>query len=104
MRIVIFIATCVITCLHAFAATINLKGNQRSINDICMIFGAVLAIFGNILCLWGSSVDWLITLVGFSCIVFAAILNGRKRQSFHLQHHMVRITIFSLLLIGWLFI
>lgn len=104
MRIVICIFACVITCFHALAAAINLKRNQSSINDIWMILGAVLAILGIILCLLGSGIDWLISLVGFSCIVFAAIQNGRKRQSFHLSHHIVRITIFSLLVFGLLFI
>ncbi len=104
MKIAICVLACLAACLHALAAVSQIRKRQSSHNDLLMIAGAVIVLGGVVLCLAGSSLDWLVALAGFGLIGAAAILNGKRKQDFHLRHHVVRLSLLALLTIALLFV
>ncbi|MGN0352053.1 MAG: hypothetical protein ACI4ES_10410 [Roseburia sp.] len=103
MRIVLCIITIACVVLHAFAAMTQIKNNENKTNDIWMMIGAFVALVGAILCLLKNDFDWLMALIGFGFIAYAAVQNGRKKHNVHIRHHIVRASIFIILLIGFFF-
>ena len=45
--------------------------------------------------------DWVIALPGCIAICAAAIWNGKKSGQLHLQHHIIRMAMSLLLIIGF---
>lgn len=103
MKIVLGIVAIACAGLHAFAAMTQIKNNKNKMNDILMMIGAFVALAGAILCLISNGIDWMLALIGFALIAYAAIQNGRKKQNFHIRHHIVRISIFTILVMGFFF-
>lgn len=104
MKIILCILSFIIVCLHALAAAAHLRGKERSANDILMLAGALLSLGGIVLCLTGKNADWLVSLAGYALILYAAIQNGRQKNTFHIRHHIIRAAIFTLLTIGFCFL
>lgn len=103
MKIALCMIAGVVVCLHAYAAIMQMRTNRNNANNVLMIIGVVLAIIGIALCLANIGIDWLISLVGFAFIIFSAIQNGRKNQNFHIRHHIIRFSVFTILTIGLLY-
>lgn len=101
MRIALCIVTIVCAFLHAFAAATEIKSGENKTNDILMVVGALVTLAGVILCLLNNGIDGLLVLIGFGLIAYAAVQNGRKKQNVHIRHHIVRISIFIILSIGF---
>ena len=104
MRIVLCIVAIICAGLHALAAMTQIKNNVNKTNDILMITGSVVVLAGVILCLLNNSIDWLMALIGFGLIAYAAVQNGRKKQNVHICHHIVSVSIFIVLSIGFFFL
>lgn len=104
MKTALCIVTAIVACLHAYAATAQMKKAPNKTSDILMIAGAAAAIIGTLFCWMSNGLDWLIAALGFALIAYAAIQNGRTGQSFHIQHHIVRISVFLVLVVGFYFI
>lgn len=101
MKFVLCIAAIIFAGLHGFAAVAQIVNSKNKTNDIFMIIGASAALAGAIFCLLNNSIDWLLALTGFALIAYAAIQNGRKKQNFHIRHHIVRVSIATILTIGF---
>lgn len=104
MKIALCIVAIICAGLQALAAMTQIKSSVNKTNDILMITGAVVVLAGVILCLLNNSIDWLMALIGFGLIAYAAVQNGRKKQKVHICHHIVRVSIFIVLSIGFIFL
>lgn len=104
MRIVLCIVAFACVGLHAFAAVSQIKSSENKKNDIWMMAGALIALVGIVLCLLGNGIDWLLAIIGFGMIAYAAIQNGRKMENVHISHHIVRLSIFIIFIIGFFFL
>lgn len=97
MKIALCIIAGIVVFLHTYAAISQIRKRQNKNNEMLMIIGAVLSVIGITLCLVNNGIDWLVATAGFTLIVYACIQNGRQNQNFHIQHHIVRISLFSVL-------
>ena len=104
MRLALCVVTILCVGLHSFAALTQIKGGENKINHLLMLVGSLVVLAGVILCFLNSRYDWLIALIGFGCIAYVAVQNGRRNQNVHLLHHIVRASIFIVLLIGFIFL
>ena len=86
--------------LHAFAAIAHAKNSTDKTNDILMTLGAIITIISGALCVMNVTIDWILALCGLGFIVFAAIQNGKQKGNFHIKHHIVRISISIVLVVG----
>ncbi len=99
MKIALCIAAGIVVCLHALASFAQLRSGKE--NAWMMIAGAAVAAAGIVLCLCGGSMDWVFALAGFLLIACAAIQNGQKKQDVHIRHHIIRISLFVALTLGF---
>ena len=104
MRLPLCVVTILCVGLHSFAALTQIKDGGNKINDRRMLVGALVVLAGVILCFLNSRYDWFIALIGFGCIAYAAVQNGRRNQNVHLLHHIVRFSLFAVLSIGLFFV
>ena len=104
MRLVLCVVTILCVGLHSFASLTQIKGGENKINHLLMLVGSLVVLAGVILCFLNSRYDWLIALIGFGSIAYAAVQNGRRNQNVHLLHHIVRISLFAVLSIGLFFV
>ena len=102
MKIFFGIVIILFAGLHAFAAITHAKNSTDKINDRLMALGAIIAIISGILCATNVTSDWILAFVGLGLIVFAAIQNGKQKDNFHIRHHIVRIGISIVLVVGLL--
>lgn len=82
MRLPLCVVTILCVGVHSFAALTQIKDGGNKINDRRMLVGALVVLAGVILCFLNSRYDWFIALIGFGCIAYAAVQNGR-RYVFH---------------------
>lgn len=104
MRLAVCVVAILCSGLHSFASLTQLKGGGNKNNHLLMLVGSLVVLAGVILCFLNSRYDWLIVLIGFGCIAYAAVQNGRRNQNVHLLHHIVRFALFAVLSIGLFFV
>lgn len=73
-------------------------------SHIVMALGSILLLAAVLVNVLGSSLDWLAALLAGGLLCGAAIQNGRRAGSLHLSHHIVRILLCALLVIGFIFV
>ncbi len=99
MRIVINMIGAVFAVLSMIAALSQLKSKEAS--HMIMACGAVLLIAAVAVNLLGGGFDWVVGLLGVTLICAAAIWNGKRSGNFHIQHHLIRIVLSILLVVGF---
>jgi len=102
MKVFLGIVITLFAGLHAFAAITHAKNSADKRNDRTMTLGAMIAIISGILCATNVTFDWVLALAGLGLIIFAALQNGKQKDNFHIQHHIVRIGISIVLVVGLL--
>ena len=107
MRIVISIFAVLFGLLHIIAAAAQFKSKDPAVRGSAalMACGGVLLLSSAIAHLaYGGSGGWMVALsaavCGFLPICFAAYLNGKRSDSSHPSHRLVRGAIAVLLVIG----
>ena len=89
--------------LSAIAAVSQMKTEKGPFPAVWMLAGSALLIAAAVCGIAKQSYDFLLALLGCAGICAAAIANGLKSGSFHIQHHIIRITLSLLLIIGFFF-
>lgn len=100
MKIFFGIVVVLFAGLHALVAITHAKNSADKTNDRLMTLGAIIAIISSVLCVMNVTFDWVLALVGLGLIIFAAIQNGKQKDNFHIKHHIVRISISGVLVVG----
>ncbi|WP_322175033.1 hypothetical protein [Acutalibacter caecimuris] len=87
--------------LSAVAALSRVRGAYPAPHVLMAIGGIGLlnAVIDNLV---GGSSDWLLALIACGMICAAAIWNGRRAGALHGSHHLVRISLSTLLVAGFI--
>lgn len=101
MKIALYILSAAAGGLSLSAALSQMKAEKRSSSHILMALGSLILLAAIACNLAKQSADWLLALLGTGMICTAAVWNGKRSGSFHLQHHVIRILISIILVIGY---
>ena len=102
MQIVLCIASVLFGGLSLLAAAVQVKKEKKSLSAFLMAAGSLLLIAAVVCNILGLHVDFLLALFGCAAICAAAIWNGMKNDRLHPMHHVIRIALSILLLIGFI--
>lgn len=102
MRAILCIVSILFGGLSMIAAVSQIKSEKKAISALIMITGSTLLITAVILNIIGQQLDGIIALLGCAAICAAAILNGIKSKQLHIQHHIIRIMLSMILIIGFI--
>lgn len=102
--IALYILSIAFAALHCFAAVRRFKADKKAFPGVLMIIGSLI-LAGAVICgIAKQSFDFIFALFGCGLICFAAVFNGLKSGSFHIQHHIVRIAVSVILITGFIFL
>lgn len=101
MNVVLCIISIIFGGLSFIAAISQLRAEKHSMSSILMIVGSVMLISAVICNLAKQQFDYVLALIGCAAICAAAIRNGLRSGNFHIQHHIIRITLSLVLTIGF---
>lgn len=101
MRIVLCVVSVAFGGLSLVAALSQIKKGKQSNSHVLMALGSVVLIAAVICNIVRLGFDWSLALAGSAMICAAAVWNGKRSGSFHIQHHVVRILISLLLVAGF---
>lgn len=102
MNIVLCIISLLFGGLSLVAAVSQMKNEKKAMPAVLMIVGSLLLISAAICNLAKQQLDYVLALVGCIAICAAAIWNGLKSGNFHIQHHIIRIILSLILLVGFI--
>ena len=101
MRIILCIVSVLFGGLSMIAAFSQMKSEQKPVSAILMIAGSLL-LLATVMCnILGQRIDYILALPGCIAICAAAIWNGKKSGQLHIQHHIIRIALSIILIIGF---
>lgn len=101
MNVVLSIVSIIFGGLSLIAAISQMRADKRSMPAVLMIMGSILLIVAVICNITKQQYDYVVALIGCIAICVAAIRNGLKSGNFHIQHHIIRITLSLILTIGF---
>ncbi len=87
--------------LTGVAAVSQLRSGTRRGAALAMLAGAALLIAAVICGIFGLSFDWLLAAAGSVLIFCSAFYNGKKGGEFHLRHHVIRLGLCLVFVIGF---
>lgn len=102
MQIVLAVVGVLFGGLSLIAACTQVKKEKKPATAILMIIGSLLLLAAVGCNLLGQRADVLLALLGCVAICGAAIWNGVRSGQFHPQHHIIRIALSLLLLVGFI--
>ena len=102
MNIVLCIVSVMFGGLSLTAAVIQMRADKKSTPAVLMIIGSVMLISAAVCNFTKQQFDFILALIGCTGICAAAICNGLKSGNFHIQHHVIRITLSLALVIGFI--
>lgn len=99
------IALCVISMLFgglSLLASISQIKNEKTIFPAALMASGALLLIVSVICnINAQRADFILALFGATAICVSAIWNGMKSEQFHIQHHIVRITLSLILAVGF---
>lgn len=101
MNVVLCIVSIIFGGLSLIAAISQIRADKKSTPAVLMIIGSVMLISAVICNFTKQQFDYILALIGCTGICAAAICNGLKSENFHIQHHVIRITLSLILIIGF---
>ena len=102
MKIALYIVSAAFGGLSLLAAVSQMRSDKRPFSHIMMSVGS-LGLFAAVDCgIAQQSFDWIPALAGGALICAAAVWNGKKSENFHIQHHIVRILLSLILIVGFI--
>ncbi len=101
MNVVLSIVSVIFGGLSLVAAISQIRDDKKSTPTVLMIVGSAMLISAVICNLSKQQFDFVLALIGCAVICIAAICNGLKSGSFHIQHHIIRITLSFILVVGF---
>lgn len=102
MRVIVDLISSAFAVLSLIAAASQLK--TKEMPHIIMAAGSVLLLAAVAVNLLGGGFDWIVGLAGAGMICAAAVWNGKRSGSFHIQHHIIRIALSVLIVVGSVFL
>lgn len=100
MQIVLCIVSVLFGGLSLIAAISQIKSERKS-PAVLMMIGSLLLIAAAVGQLAGEQWNVIPAFLGCAAICAAAILNGIKSKQFHIQHHVIRIALSIVLVVGF---
>ena len=101
MQIVLCTISVLFGCLSLLASVSQIKNEKKLFPAALMAVGALVLLVSVICHINGQWFDFVFALFGTAAICAAAIWNGMKSRQFHVQHHVVRIILSLILVIGF---
>lgn len=101
MNVVLCVVSIFFCGLSLIAAISQMRADKKSATAVLMIIGSVMLISAVICNLIKQQFDFVLALIGCAAICTAAICNGLKSGDFHIQHHIIRITLSLILVVGF---
>lgn len=101
MNVVLSIVSVIFGGLSLVAAIAQMRDDKKSIPAVIMIIGSAMLISAVICNLAKQQFDFVLAFIGCAAICAAAICNGLKSGGFHIQHHIIRITLSVILVVGF---
>ena len=101
MQVILCIVSALFGGLSLIAAVSQIKSEKKSLSALIMITGSLLLIAAVVCNIAGQPFDFIIAFLGCTAICAAAIMNGIKSKQFHIQHHIIRIALSVILVIGF---
>lgn len=101
MQVILWIVSVLFGGLSLIAAASQMKNENKSPSALMMITGSLLLIAAAVCNIVGQQWDFILALLGCAAICAAAIMNGIKSGQLHIPHHVIRITLSVLLIIGF---
>lgn len=102
MRYILFGIAILYGLLSTVAAYAQLKAVHVKDAPTMMLCGGLLLLLASLMSLYGLTLDWIFAAIGGIFISIAAFLNGRRGDNFHLHHHVIRLVITVVLVIGFI--
>lgn len=85
------------------AALSRIKAKESELSHVIMSIGSLFLIGAVIFNILKLGFDWIAALIGAAMICFAAVWNGKRNGNFHIQHHIIRLALSSVLVAGFAF-
>ena len=101
MSVVLCIVSIIFGGLSLIAAISQMRADKKSAPAVLMVVGSVMLIAAAICNFTKLQFDCVLALAGCAAICAAAICNGLKSGNFHIQHHIIRITLSLVLIVGF---
>jgi len=101
MQIVVCVVSVLFGALSLVASVSQMKNERKPFPGVLMSSGSVLLLAAVAACLCGWGLDWALAVMGCVGICAAAMWNGIQSRSLHVQHHVVRIALSVLLVVGF---
>ena len=101
MNVVLCIISVMFGGLSLIAAISQMRAGKKSLPAILMIVGSVILVSAVICNLAKLQFDYVPALIGCMAICAAAICNGLKSGNFHVKHHVIRIILSLILIVGF---
>ena len=101
MKIVLCIISVLFGGLSLIASVSQIKSEKKSPSGWIMSAGSLVLIAAAVCNALGQKFDVAAAILGCAAICTAAIMNGIKSKNFHIQHHIIRIALSIILIIGF---
>lgn len=101
MRQALYVLADLYAVLSTVAAAYQIRRSKERDAPIIMIAGGAVLLLAIFLHMRGWGMSWLLTLIGCGMISTSAFLNGRRSDSFHPFHHVIRFAVMVLLTVGF---
>ena len=101
MKYLLYAVTILYALLSILAAGTQFKTADRKDAPVLMILGSILLLLTVAVEIMVLFDGWPIAILGGALICTAALLNGRRSGNFHLKHHVIRLGITLLLILGY---
>ncbi len=100
MKIAVSILVILFGLLSAAAPAVQLRNQERRIANYIMLLGGILLAAGGVCKLAAPAPALPLAIVGAVAVCGAAIANGLKNGKVHILHHVIRIAVSILLIVG----
>lgn len=101
MQVILCVVSILFGGLSLVAAISQIKSEKKSPSALIMITGSLLLITAVICNMAGRRFDYIIAFPGCTAVCTAAVMNGIKSKQLHIPHHIIRITLSIILIIGF---
>ena len=101
MKYLLYGVTILYALLSMVAAGTQLRTADKKAAPAFMILGSILLLLTVGIEIAALPEGWAIALLGGGLIGIAAFLNGRRSGNFHLKHHVIRLGVTIVLILGY---
>lgn len=104
MKYVLSIITILYSLLNILAALVQMIKTKQKDTSAIMLGGGIILLAAAVLHIIGIPYAWIGTVIGGLLICTAAFINGKRSESFHISHHIIRLVITITIIAGFILI